>query len=102
MASLSTNVLYATTWGKVFGKTDGHMVMQHGYEKFTCDYCKFSTPNSTVANRTLLNPAPGRAPAVCNRSPGVVTCRIGTIPICPLVTVAVGMVTVAIVIDWNR
>ena len=34
--------------GKSFGKIDGHMVMQHGYEKFTCDYCKFSTPNSTL------------------------------------------------------
>ena len=33
--------------GKSFGKIDSHMVMQHGYEKFTCDYCKFSTPNST-------------------------------------------------------
>ena len=33
---------------KSFGKIDGHMVMQHGYEKFRCDYCKFSTPNSTL------------------------------------------------------
>ena len=33
--------------GKSFGKIDGHMVTQHGYEKFRCDYCKFSTPNST-------------------------------------------------------
>ena len=34
--------------GKSFGKIDSHMVTQHGYEKFTCDYCKFSTPNSTL------------------------------------------------------
>ena len=34
--------------GKSIGKIDGHMVTQYGYEKFRCDYCKFSTPNSSL------------------------------------------------------
>ena len=29
------------------GKVDGHLVTEHGYNKLICDYCKFSTPNST-------------------------------------------------------
>lgn len=29
------------------GKIDGHMVNFHGYEKLVCEYCKFSTANST-------------------------------------------------------
>ena len=33
--------------GKSIGKIDGHMVTQHAYEKFKCDYCKYCTPNFT-------------------------------------------------------
>ena len=29
------------------GKVDGHLVTEHGYNKLICDYCKFSTANST-------------------------------------------------------
>ena len=32
---------------KSIGKIDSHLVTKHGYENFECDYCKFSTPNST-------------------------------------------------------
>ena len=29
------------------GKIDGHMVENHGFKRMVCDYCKFSTGNST-------------------------------------------------------
>ena len=37
------------------GKVHGHMVTDHGYKPIVCEYCKFSTSNSTsMHNHTRL------------------------------------------------